>query len=154
MPLSWVQRGSGEGGHVSTREELQRRGAVPVAFGAVGAELPAHFHQKHTRRRGAVPFPACSCLPAALPPLLSHTRRWTPLAHAPARQESPGLTSAEAGFLRLVDQLTNGSLVEINETGTALFFRPGILIGGSLQHDCGATDGQGQSARQATPLPA
>uniref|UniRef100_A0A7S2SWC6 RNA 3'-terminal-phosphate cyclase (ATP) n=1 Tax=Rhizochromulina marina TaxID=1034831 RepID=A0A7S2SWC6_9STRA len=60
-------------------------------------------------------------------------------------EESPGLTSAEASFVKLLDQLTNGSHVEINEIGTALFFRPGILIGGSLRHDCGSADGQGRA---------
>jgi RNA 3'-terminal phosphate cyclase-like protein len=47
-----------------------------------------------------------------------------------------GLQAHEASFLRLIDQMTNGSHIEINASGTQLLFRPGILLGGSIQHDC------------------
>jgi RNA 3'-terminal phosphate cyclase-like protein len=51
--------------------------------------------------------------------------------------ESPGLRDFEVSFLRLMDSLTNGSTVKINHTGTSLFYRPGILIGGSDKvHQC------------------
>mmetsp|Transcript_37436 Transcript_37436/g.48434 ORF Transcript_37436/g.48434 Transcript_37436/m.48434 type:complete len:383 (+) Transcript_37436:16-1164(+) len=50
--------------------------------------------------------------------------------------ECPGLASFEASFVRLLDKLTNGTSVEINEVGTTLSFRPGIIIGGSIDHDC------------------
>lgn len=53
------------------------------------------------------------------------------------KDETPGLKDFEAGFLRLVDKLTNGSKFEINETGTSLRFQPGFVVGGSLEHDCG-----------------
>ena len=69
----------------------------------------------------------------------------------------------EAGFIRLLDKLTNGSRIEVNETGgsvtsywwnrfqtehsfincllsvvlgTSLFYHPGLLVGGVLDHDC------------------
>ena len=42
--------------------------------------------------------------------------------------ENPGLKDYEASFLRLIDQMTNGSRMEINNTGTQLKFRPGILL--------------------------
>lgn len=51
--------------------------------------------------------------------------------------ETPGLQDFEASFLRLLDKMTDGSNIEINETGTTLRYRPGILIGGKISHDCG-----------------
>lgn len=50
--------------------------------------------------------------------------------------DCPGLRQHEASFLRLIDSMTNGSRIEINSTGTQLRFRPGILTGGDIQHDC------------------
>jgi RNA 3'-terminal phosphate cyclase-like protein len=49
---------------------------------------------------------------------------------------NPGLKDYEASFLRLIDQMTNGSRMEINNTGTQLKFRPGILLGGDIEHQC------------------
>lgn len=51
--------------------------------------------------------------------------------------EEPGLTDFEANFLRLMDKLTNGSHIEINETGTKLKYSPGFIVGGRIEHDCG-----------------
>lgn len=46
----------------------------------------------------------------------------------------------EISFLRLLDKLTNGSSVEINHSGTALMFKPGLLsVRRKLEHDCGVT---------------
>ncbi len=42
----------------------------------------------------------------------------------------------EIGFIRLLEQLTNGSVIDINHTGTSLFFQPGAIIGGRIQFDC------------------
>ena len=50
---------------------------------------------------------------------------------------TPGLRDYEAGFLRLVDKLTSGCQVEINETGTRLRYRPGMISGGTVEHECG-----------------
>lgn len=50
--------------------------------------------------------------------------------------EAPGLREHEASFLRLLDRLTNGTVVEINTTGTQLRFKPGVLLGGEVEHDC------------------
>jgi RNA 3'-terminal phosphate cyclase-like protein len=47
-----------------------------------------------------------------------------------------GLQAHEASFLKLIDSLTNGSVIEINATGTQLLFQPGILLGGDIAHDC------------------
>jgi RNA 3'-terminal phosphate cyclase-like protein len=52
---------------------------------------------------------------------------------------APGLSPAEISFVRLLDKITNGSAVEINETGTTLRFRPGLLVGQAsprMTHDC------------------
>ena len=60
--------------------------------------------------------------------------------------EAPGLTGFEACFVRLLDKLTNGSHVEINETGTTLFYRPGIVVGGAIEHDCSGASPDARSA--------
>ncbi|OQS00483.1 RNA 3'-terminal phosphate cyclase [Thraustotheca clavata] len=54
-----------------------------------------------------------------------------------SESDEPGLTEYEANFLRLLDGLTNGSQIEINETGTALKYTPGFIVGGTIEHDCG-----------------
>ncbi|KAF0687225.1 Aste57867_20987 [Aphanomyces stellatus] len=51
--------------------------------------------------------------------------------------EEPGITEFEANFLRLLDNVTNGSQIEINETGTVLKYTPGFIVGGTIEHDCG-----------------
>ncbi|XP_028567765.2 RNA 3'-terminal phosphate cyclase-like protein [Podarcis muralis] len=53
-----------------------------------------------------------------------------------AKEENPGLRDFEANFIRLIDKITNGSRIEINQTGTTLYYQPGLLYGGSLEHDC------------------
>lgn len=55
-----------------------------------------------------------------------------------ASDSRPGLRDHEASFLRLLEKLSNGCAVEINETGTKLRYKPGVLVGGrDLVHDCG-----------------
>lgn len=56
-----------------------------------------------------------------------------------AKSTSPGLREYEAGFLRLLEKITNGSKIEIGYTGTSLSFKPGTLVGGNVQHDCGTS---------------
>lgn len=53
-----------------------------------------------------------------------------------SRDDEPGLRDFEASFIRLLDKVTNGSRIEINQTGTVLFYQPGLLYGGSIEHDC------------------
>ncbi|KAK7895616.1 hypothetical protein WMY93_020941 [Mugilogobius chulae] len=53
-----------------------------------------------------------------------------------SREDEPGLRDFEASFIRLLDKVTNGSRIEINQTGTVLFYQPGLLYGGSVEHDC------------------
>jgi len=69
------------------------------------------------------------------------------------KEEYPGLRPFEASFLRLIESLTNGCQIEINETGTALRYAPGIIIGGnSIEHDCGSTRSIGWFIEGILPL--
>mmetsp|Transcript_28992 Transcript_28992/g.81666 ORF Transcript_28992/g.81666 Transcript_28992/m.81666 type:complete len:371 (+) Transcript_28992:225-1337(+) len=57
-----------------------------------------------------------------------------------ASAEQPGLRDYEANLLRLVETITNGCSIEINETGTRLKYKPGMVVNGShLEHDCGTS---------------
>lgn len=49
----------------------------------------------------------------------------------------------EVNLLRLLEQVTNGTKVEINATGTSLYFAPGALIGGAIEHECSLQRGIG-----------
>lgn len=60
-----------------------------------------------------------------------------------SREDDPGIVEAEAGFIRLLDKLANGSKVEVNETGTQLSYQPGALLGGKVEHSCSLTRGVG-----------
>ncbi|KAJ6496981.1 18S rRNA biogenesis protein [Mycena vitilis] len=42
----------------------------------------------------------------------------------------------EISLLRLLEKVTNGTIIEISVTGTALLLKPGIISGGPLTHDC------------------
>jgi RNA 3'-terminal phosphate cyclase-like protein len=39
-------------------------------------------------------------------------------------------------FLRLLEKITNGSVIEISHTGTGILFKPGVISGGPITHDC------------------
>lgn len=49
---------------------------------------------------------------------------------------NPGLKDHEVSFLRLLESVTNGSHIEISYTGTTVIFKPGIIVGGQLTHNC------------------
>lgn len=66
--------------------------------------------------------------------------------------EQPGLQDFEANFLRLMEKLCDGLSIEINETGTSLKFRPGIIIGGYVSHDCGKSRSIGWFIEGLIPL--
>lgn len=54
--------------------------------------------------------------------------------------ENPGLRDYEASLLRLVEKITNGCTVQINATGTAMKYIPGVIVGGDdLEHNCPLT---------------
>lgn len=50
--------------------------------------------------------------------------------------EEPGLRNYEVNLLKLIDSITNGTRTDINETGTSLYFVPGLLLGGKVDFDC------------------
>lgn len=57
-----------------------------------------------------------------------------------ADDPAPGLRDYEASFLRLMEKISDGCVVEINETGTKLRYKPGVLAGGrGLVHACGTS---------------
>lgn len=58
--------------------------------------------------------------------------------------EDPGLKEYEVNLIRLLDKITNGSRVELSESGTSLYFQPGILIGGQITHNCSTQRGIGK----------
>ncbi|XP_054003854.1 RNA 3'-terminal phosphate cyclase-like protein [Hylaeus anthracinus] len=59
------------------------------------------------------------------------------------KDDDPGLKEYEVSFIRLLDKITNGSRIELNETGTNLYYNPGLLNGGELEHDCSLQRGIG-----------
>ncbi|KAJ3333069.1 hypothetical protein HDU93_008801 [Gonapodya sp. JEL0774] len=50
--------------------------------------------------------------------------------------ENPGLRDYEVSFLRLLEKVTNGSVIEISYTGTSVHYRPGVITGGDVEHAC------------------
>lgn len=52
---------------------------------------------------------------------------------------APGLASHEVSFLRLLDEITNGSQIEFSYTGTTVAYKPGLITGAAPGH--GAQDG-------------
>ncbi|KAF7265965.1 hypothetical protein GWI33_020703 [Rhynchophorus ferrugineus] len=59
------------------------------------------------------------------------------------RDDIPGLREFEVSLIRLLDKVTNGTLIELNEAGTALYFQPGLLYGGKIDHVCSLQRGIG-----------
>jgi len=69
-----------------------------------------------------------------------------------AGSSRPGLCEHEANFLRLVESLSNGCRVQINDTGTRLKFRPGVVTGGSFTHACNPSRAVGYYIEGILPL--
>ncbi|XP_036140529.1 RNA 3'-terminal phosphate cyclase-like protein isoform X2 [Monomorium pharaonis] len=59
------------------------------------------------------------------------------------KNDDPGLKEYEINFIRLLDKITNGTKIELNETGTSIYYNPGLLNGGELEHDCSLQRGIG-----------
>lgn len=55
----------------------------------------------------------------------------------------PGLKEYEANFLRLLDEITNGAIISISRSGTSFQYTPGLLLGGTVTHDCNPGRGIG-----------
>ena len=45
-----------------------------------------------------------------------------------SKSDYPGLNDAEVSFLQLIGQLTSGSVIEVNQSGTQVNFKPGVVI--------------------------
>jgi len=60
-----------------------------------------------------------------------------------SKETSPGLKEFEASLIRLFDKITNGSKIQVGETGTTLTYSPGLLTGGKIEHDCSHERGIG-----------
>ncbi|XP_077982043.1 RNA 3'-terminal phosphate cyclase-like protein, partial [Glandiceps talaboti] len=52
------------------------------------------------------------------------------------KDDDPGLREFEASLIRLLDKITNGSRIEVNEAGTCVLYQPGLLAGGNIEHEC------------------
>ncbi|TPP62736.1 putative RNA 3'-terminal phosphate cyclase protein [Fasciola gigantica] len=59
------------------------------------------------------------------------------------RSMQPGVTNTEVSLLGLIDEISNGTVTKINDTGTVITFKPGVLIGGNVDFDCGTERGIG-----------
>ncbi|CAG9321632.1 unnamed protein product [Blepharisma stoltei] len=73
----------------------------------------------------------------------------TPIIISEIRSDSeyPGLADYEVKYLELIAKLMNGSIIDVNETGTRLRFTPGIITNNPtldlIEHDCGTERGLG-----------
>ncbi|KAH9843078.1 18S rRNA biogenesis protein [Rhodofomes roseus] len=56
--------------------------------------------------------------------------------HIRSEDKNPGLRDYEVSLLRLLERITNGTVIEISVTGTALLLKPGVIAGGPVTHDC------------------
>ncbi|KAF2459890.1 18S rRNA biogenesis protein RCL1 [Lineolata rhizophorae] len=68
--------------------------------------------------------------------------------HSPS---SPGLAPHEVSLLRLLDAITNGSRIELSQSGTTLLYRPGLIVGSGapgVGAGGGGADGSANKARR------
>lgn len=52
------------------------------------------------------------------------------------RRETDGIQEFEVNLIRLIDKLTNGTVIKLHPSGNELEFTPGILHGGKIEHQC------------------
>ncbi|KAK0606376.1 hypothetical protein LWI29_037061 [Acer saccharum] len=74
--------------------------------------------------------------------LILSTLASSPLLIEDIRAEDtwPGLRPHEVSLLRLLEKVCDDCVVEINETGTKLRYKPGTVMGGkNIVHDCGVS---------------
>lgn len=58
------------------------------------------------------------------------------ITHIHSDEVNPGLRDYEVSFLRLLESVTNGSVLEISYTGTTVIYKPGLIVGGTHTHKC------------------
>lgn len=61
-----------------------------------------------------------------------------------SNDDAPGLREYEVSLIRLLDKVSNGTDIDINKSGTAVSFRPGLLHGGVITHNCSLERGIGE----------
>lgn len=66
--------------------------------------------------------------------------------------DEPGLVEHETSFLNLINKLTNGSKIEINESGTQVLYVPGLLMGGDVEHECSCQRSLGYYLEGVVPM--
>ncbi|KAK4475643.1 hypothetical protein MN116_000913 [Schistosoma mekongi] len=71
------------------------------------------------------------------------SRKRLVIKHIRHKDNRPGVDDAEVCLLKLVDKLSNGTVININDTGTIVTVSPGTLIGGDFSFDCSNTRGIG-----------
>lgn len=52
------------------------------------------------------------------------------------RKETNGIQEFEVNLIRLIDKLTNGTVIKLKPSGQEIEFTPGILHGGKIEHQC------------------
>ncbi|EGB05841.1 hypothetical protein AURANDRAFT_30084 [Aureococcus anophagefferens] len=110
-------------------------GKRTTAAGAAAAPRPQQKKHKESLNSDVIKLRGAKDLRSRLV-LATLARKKLEIGGIRADDESPGLRKEEASFVRLMDKLTSGSRIEINETGTTLRYAPGFLAGGSVEHDC------------------
>ncbi|KAJ3662719.1 hypothetical protein Zmor_007052 [Zophobas morio] len=65
------------------------------------------------------------------------------ISYIRAFEDEPGIKEFEVSLIQLFDKITNGTVIELNETGTSLYFQPGLLHGGTFSHECSTQRGVG-----------
>lgn len=83
-----------------------------------------------------VQFEGSSCLRQRLI-LSTVTSRAIVIKNIRSSGEEPGLNDSEVTLLKLLEKVSNGMTVEVDESGSEMSFTPGVLIGGKVEHDCG-----------------
>lgn len=53
------------------------------------------------------------------------------------KDENPGIREYEAVLFKLVEKITNGSTIIVDQSGTRVAYKPGVIHGGNIEHDCG-----------------
>ena len=79
-------------------------------------------------------------------------RRTVVMTNIRPYHSNPGLRDCEVSFLRLVESMTNGTFVEINETGTQVRIKPGFVVNGDVEHECCLTRSIGWYLEGILPL--
>lgn len=70
--------------------------------------------------------------------LATLTQRRIRITEIRSDSENPGVQDFEVKLLKLLEIITNGSKIEINDTGTEVYYQPGFITGGdNLSFDCG-----------------